>query len=93
MSCSPGEQLVTERELGRLLGDLGVDVLTGGYCGLMAAVSRGARGRRSERSTWSARRGRLQRSRHKPAAETLAVQGGTGRFLGEVFARPVFGEL
>lgn len=42
-SPTPEQKLYQDGlELGRLLGEAGFDVMTGGYCGTMEAVSRGA---------------------------------------------------
>jgi len=39
----PGsEAYINAQALGKMLGDAGLDVMTGGYCGTMEAVSRGA---------------------------------------------------
>ncbi|HSN94343.1 MAG TPA: LOG family protein [Anaerolineaceae bacterium] len=39
----PGSEAYTgARALGRMLGEAGLDVMTGGYCGTMEAISRGA---------------------------------------------------
>ncbi len=39
----PGSQAYSEAQaLGKMLGEAGLDVMTGGYCGTMEAISRGA---------------------------------------------------